>query len=205
MYGVRRISVIPTGVDIGYFAPPPETEHRADLVMVGSMDWMPNIDGVEYFLEQVYPRILARRPATTFAIVGRSPSAALRAKAAAHPGVTLTGTVPDVRPWLWGSRVSVVPLRIGGGTRLKIYEAMAARVPVVSTLIGAEGLSVDPPRNIRIADEAEAIAAACLQLLDSEAERKQVAGAAWEMVARSFSWEHVVDCFEAILADCPKP
>jgi glycosyltransferase involved in cell wall biosynthesis len=203
-YGAQRISVIPTGVDLEYFAPPPQPEAKAELVFVGSMDWMPNIDGVNYFLDEVFPRIIAQRPATTFAIVGRSPSSALRERAASDPRITVTGTVPDVRPWLWGARVSVVPLRIGGGTRLKIYEAMAARVPVVSTTIGAEGLTIDPPRNIRLADGAEQIAAACLAWLDAEDERHRVAAAAWEMVARSFSWEHVACCFEEILAHGPR-
>jgi polysaccharide biosynthesis protein PslH len=205
LYGAQRISVIPTGVDLEYFAPPPQPKATAELVFVGSMDWMPNIDGVGFFLDEVFPRITARRPATTFAIVGRSPSKALAARADADRRITLTGTVRDVRPWLWGARVSVVPLRIGGGTRLKIYEAMAARVPVVSTTIGAEGLSIDPPRNICLADGADAMAEACLAWLDAEQERRRVAESAWEMVAGSFSWEHVAACFEAILAAGPKP
>jgi glycosyltransferase involved in cell wall biosynthesis len=205
LYGAARISVIPTGVDLEFFAPPERPEARADLVFVGSMDWMPNIDGVTFFLKHVFPRIAARRPETTFAIVGRAPSAGLRTLAEASAGVTVTGTVPDVRPWLWGAKLSVVPLRIGGGTRLKIYEAMAARVPVVSSTIGAEGLVIDPPRNIRIADEPETMASECLALLDAETERRSIAAAGWDMVARSFSSEHVADCFEKILASGPKP
>lgn len=205
IYGATRISAIPTGVDLESFAPPDRSETKADLVFVGSMDWMPNIDGVTFFLEKVFPRITARRPETTFAIVGRSPSASFRARAESDSRVTVTGTVPDVRPWLWGAKISVVPLRIGGGTRLKIYEAMAARVPVVSSTIGAEGLVIDPPHNIRIADEPEDMASACLALLDAETERRQIASAAWDMVARSFSWEHVAGCFESILAAAPKP
>jgi polysaccharide biosynthesis protein PslH len=204
-YGVTRISTIPTGVDLESLAPPERAEAKADLVFVGSMDWLPNIDGATFFLEKVFPLITARRPNTTFAVVGRSPSAFFRARAEADPRVTVTGTVPDVRPWLWGAKISVVPLRIGGGTRLKIYEAMGARVPVVSSTIGAEGLVIDPPHNIRIADEPEDIASACLALLDAETERRQIADAAWDMVARSFSWEHVAGCFESILAGAPRP
>ena len=205
LYGVARVSVIPTGVDLEYFAPPEIAESKAELVFVGSMDWMPNIDGVNFFLEEVFPRIVAKRPQTTFAIVGRSPSDGLRAQTKSDPRITVTGTVPEVRPWLWGAKVSVVPLRIGGGTRLKIYEAMAARVPVVSTAIGAEGLAIDPPHNIRIADTAQDLAAECLALLDASLERRQIADAAWDMVAQSFSWEHVAACFENILTAGPRP
>ena len=134
-----RISTIATGVDLDYFAPPAAVPLAHDLVFVGSMDWMPNIDAVNYFLDEIFPRITALRPGTTLAIVGRTPTPELRARASRDARITVTGTVPDVRPWLWGARLSVVPLRIGGGTRLKIYEAMAAHLPVVSTSVGAEG------------------------------------------------------------------
>jgi glycosyltransferase involved in cell wall biosynthesis len=120
------------------------------------------------------------------------------------PLVRVTGTVPDIRPHLWSSAVSVVPLRIGGGTRLKIYESMAAKVPVVSTTIGAEGLSVHPPLDIRLADNPEDFAAHCLELLEDPAGRARLAAAAWEMVARNFSWENVSRCFEKILEDAPQ-
>ena len=111
----------------------------------------------------------------------------------------VTGTVPDVRPYLWGSKVSVVPLRIGSGTRLKIYEAMAARMPVVSTTIGAEGLHVNPPHDIRIGDTPAEFATQCLDLLNDADTRESVGNAAWELVASKFSWEQVTREFEASL------
>ena len=205
LFGVTRISVIPTGVDLDYFAPPAAVEPGQDLVFVGSMDWMPNIDGVNYFLDEIFPRITARRPATTLAIVGRTPGADLRARVVGDKRITITGTVPDVRPWLWGARLSVVPLRIGGGTRLKIYEAMGARLPVISTSVGAEGLAVDPPENIRLADDPEAFARECTNLLGDEAERSRMAHAAYAMVSQRFSWEHVAREFERILETGPRP
>jgi glycosyltransferase involved in cell wall biosynthesis len=119
------------------------------------------------------------------------------------PLIRVTGAVPDIRPELWSAAVSVVPLRIGGGTRLKIYEAMAGRVPVVSTSIGAEGLDVRHPENIRLADSPEAFAAACCELLESAGERERQASAAWNMVAERFSWKQVADRFEQILEQAP--
>src|ERR1039457_6857561 len=127
----------------------------AALFFVGSMDWLPNVDGVLYFVREILPLIRQARPETTLAIVGPPPppqnrplAAAppppkLAHRAAAAPRIQVPGTVPDIRPYLWSSAVAIVPLRIGGGTRLKIYEAMAAHIPVVSTTIGAEGLSVN--------------------------------------------------------------
>jgi len=120
------------------------------------------------------------------------------------PLIKITGTVPDIRPYLWGSAVAIVPLRIGGGTRLKIYEAMAARIPVVSTTIGAEGLTVHPPDDIRIADSPTEFANQCLNLLFAREVRERIAMAAWEMVNANFSWEHVSRCFEKVMLAGPR-
>jgi glycosyltransferase involved in cell wall biosynthesis len=111
----------------------------------------------------------------------------------------VTGTVPDVRPYLWRSALSAVPLRIGGGTRLKIYEAMAAGIPVVSTRVGAEGLCVEHPHNIRLADDPGQFAAHCLELMENGAERARIAAEARQLVRTRFSWDHVAACFERIL------
>ena len=196
-FQVDKVDWAPTGVDTASFAPPQEPpEPVADLVFIGSMDWMPNIDGVVWFADEVLPKIRARRPETSVAVVGRSPGAAIQALGRDLPNFTVTGTVPDVRPYLWGSKVSIVPLRIGGGTRLKIYESMAAGVAVVSTTIGAEGLEIEHPANIRLADTAESFAEQCLDLLDQEETRRRVAEAGLELVRSRFSWDKVVDRFE---------
>lgn len=199
LFGISRISEIPTGVNLDFFAPPGAAPRKADLVFIGSMDWLPNIHGVRRFVEEILPLIRRRRPGCSLAIVGRMPGKEITTLAERDPNITVTGTVPDVRPWLWGSLVSVVPLYIGGGTRLKIYESMAARIPVVSTSIGAEGLLIHPPGDIRIADAPEAFAEQCLELLDNPNERLRMAAAAQEMVASHFSWEQVARCFEQIL------
>ena len=103
------------------------------------MDWLPNIDGIQWFVEEVLPLIRKRRPDCSLVIAGRRPTPDVQRLAERDSRIRVTGTVDDIRPYLWESAVSIVPLRIGGGTRLKIYEAMAAKIPVVSTSIGAEG------------------------------------------------------------------
>jgi glycosyltransferase involved in cell wall biosynthesis len=161
------------------------------------MDWLPNVDGVLYFVKEIFPLIRKRRPETTLAIVGRTPPP--RIAELAGPQIVITGTVPDIRPYLWGGAVSIVPLRIGGGTRLKIYEAMAAKIPVVSTTIGAEGLTAHPPEDIRMADTPEVFAGQCLELLADPAARARLATAAWEMVNANFSWDQVSRAFERVM------
>jgi glycosyltransferase involved in cell wall biosynthesis len=152
------------------------------------------------FAREILPLIRQQRPQCTVAIVGRKPSTSILALAQNDPLIQVTGTVPDVRPYLWGSAVSIVPLRIGGGTRLKVYEAMAAGVPVVSTTIGAEGLDVTHCDNIRLADNPEAFAAECIDLLDDRTGAERMAAYALEHVAAHFSWDSVTRDFEDILA-----
>ena len=203
LFGVTKVSEIPTGVNIEYFTPPGPVPPAAELVFVGSMDWLPNVDGMLFFVREVLPLILRRRPRTTMTIVGRTPPPEIQALARAQPMITVTGTVADVRPYLWGAKISIVPLRIGGGTRLKIYESMAARVPVVSTTTGAEGLTIHPPEDIRLADRPQDFAERCLELLDDASERERVAGRALEMVSSQFSWDTVARCFERVLESAP--
>jgi glycosyltransferase involved in cell wall biosynthesis len=196
-FGVHNISSVPTGVDLGYFERPDGAAAGHDLVFVGSMDWLPNVDGMHWFLDEVFPLICARKPGCRLAIVGRQPPASLLALQSEH--ITVTGTVPDVRPFLWQSYVSIVPLRIGGGTRLKIFEAMAAGTAVVSTTIGAEGLPVTHGDTIRIADSAQNFAAECLELLENRQSREQIAAEALGLLRAKFSWEQVTASFERAL------
>ncbi len=199
LYQVSRVCPVPTGVDVDFFAPPSSSPALADLVFLGSMDWMPNIDGVSWFVREILPRIRRSKPGCSVAVVGRKPTAAVRELAERDRAIHVTGTVDDVRPWLWGSQISIVPLRVGGGTRLKIYEAQAARIPVVSTSVGAEGLGVEHGTHLLIADEPDAFADACLALLAREAECRRLADAAWNLVSSRFSWETVCCAFERCL------
>jgi glycosyltransferase involved in cell wall biosynthesis len=162
------------------------------------MDWLPNIDGVRWFVESVLPLIRIRLPQCSLTIVGRRPARQIRGLARFDSRIRVTGTVTDIRPYLWSALVSIVPLRIAGGTRLKIYEAMAAGVPVVSTTVGAEGLNISSPENIRIADAAQAFADACVHLFGDPAERARQAGSAMALVREQFSWETAAARFEEI-------
>ena len=204
MFAIDAVSV-PTGVDLDYFRRPPDPQRTADLVFVGSMDWLPNSDGVNYFVRDVLPLIWQRKKDCTLAVVGRNPSPAMLARAREDSRIQVTGTVPDVRPWLWGASVSIVPLRIGGGTRLKIYEAMAAGTATVSTSIGAEGLDVAHPANIRLADTSRNFAEECLTLLQDASQRQATAAHALELVTSRFSWDVVTAEFEKLLVVGARP
>jgi glycosyltransferase involved in cell wall biosynthesis len=163
------------------------------------MDWLPNVDAVEYFLSEVLPLIRQKLPEATFTIAGRSPDARVLKAVQGLTGVCVTGKVEDMRPYLWGSKISVVPIRIGGGTRLKIYECMAAGVPVVSTTVGAEGLRYKDAEDIVLADDASSFAEACIRLLADDVARRTIAHNAFARAQKEFSWAAVSREFEVIL------
>lgn len=198
-YGIRGVSTVSTGVDLDFFKRPDHTQAKAELVFLGSMDWLPNVDGARFFAEQIYPHIQAQIPECRVALVGRRPDPALQHLAQQYSNMIVTGTVDDVRPWLWGAAVSIVPLRIGGGTRLKIFEAMAAKTSVVSTAIGAEGLPVESGRHLLIEDDPKAFADACVALIRDESRRRALAAAAWNLIDRHYSWDAVTKGFETTL------
>ena len=199
MFGIETVTSVPTGVDVEYFAPRSVSPAISDMVFCGSMDWLPNVDAVAYFLAEVFPLIRDKLPGATFTIAGRSPDARVLKAVQGLTGVNVTGKVEDMRPYLWGAKISVVPIRIGGGTRLKIYECMAAGVPVVSTTVGAEGLRYEDGADIVLADDPGGFAAACVRLLSDDAARSAVAHNALQRAQREFSWEAVSREFEAIL------
>ncbi len=199
MFGVSAVRPVSTGEDIDYFRPPAASAAMGDLMFSGSMDWLPNVDAMEFFLAEVLPLIRAERPGTTVTIAGRSPDPRVMKAAQGLEGVSVTGSVPDMRPYMWGAKASIVPIRIGGGTRLKIYECMAAGLPIVSTTVGAEGLAYTNGEDILIADSPADFAAACLRLLTQEDERQAIAANALHLVETRFSWAAVTSEFEAIL------
>ncbi|MDB4881975.1 MAG: hypothetical protein JWL95_741 [Gemmatimonadetes bacterium] len=201
-YGVQRVSSVPTGVDTEFFRPAGTVAQRAgNIVFTGSMDWMPNEDGMSFFVGEVLPAIERAVPGVTLTIVGRNPTARVRALAEGRPHVRVTGTVPDVRPFLEEAAVVVVPLRIGGGTRIKIYEAMGMERAVVSTTIGAEGLDVADGRHILLADDAAAFASAVISLLQAPERATEIGQASAAHVRAHFGWAAVADQFaESCLA-----
>ena len=191
-----RSVAIPTGVDTEYFKPRHGPEIPRRLVFTGSMDWYPNEDAILYFTEAILPTIRAEIPDVSVVVVGRQPSPQLRA-AAEQAGIVVTGTVDDVRPYVDGAAVYIVPLRAGGGTRLKIFEALAMGKAVVSTTVGAEGLALTPGRDVLIADEPEAFARSVTALLREPARRHALGRAGRLLVEKRYSWEHVTEDFEA--------
>ena len=194
-----KITIIPTGVDVDYFQPRLGKEASNSLVFTGSMDWLPNEDGIFYFVEQVLPRIRREIPEVSLTVVGRNPSQRLRALAAREKNVQLTGWVEDVRHYLARGAVCIVPLRIGGGTRLKIFEAMAMGKAVVSTTIGAEGLPVKHGESILLADSPEDFARQTVELLRNPALRNQIGLAAHKMVSENYTWARVAAGFAEVL------
>jgi polysaccharide biosynthesis protein PslH len=198
-FGITQSSTIPTGVNTDFFSPSTQRPQRGRLVFVGSMDWDPNEDGAAWFLRDIYPRVRKAVPEASFAIVGRAPSPRLRAIAEKEPGVEITGWVPDVRPHLANAEVVVVPLRVGGGTRIKIPEAMAMAKAVVATPIGAEGLPFHDGRQIRIAERPEQFARAVVELVNNASLRNSIAQAARDEVVNHHGWEPVVARVEHIL------
>ena len=191
------VHVIPTGVDVSYFAPSgsvPLEPYR--LVFTGSMDWLPNEDAILHFVRVILPAIRQHEPRVTLSIVGRNPTQAVARLASVAHGIEVTGRVPDVRPYLERAAVAVVPLRIGGGTRLKIFEAMAMGKAVVSTTVGAEGLPLDPDRNVVLRDDPQDFADAVTRLLHEPAERDAVGRAARDFVRSRFDWPAVAGALE---------
>jgi glycosyltransferase involved in cell wall biosynthesis len=192
-----EITVVPTGVDTQQFQVAPSSSATPPrIVFTGSMDWEPNIDAVEYFCGQIWPRILAEFPDAIFQIVGRTPFA--KVQRLASKSVQVTGTVPSVTDYLRDATVVVVPLRIGGGTRLKIYEAMAMGKALVSTSIGAEGLSFQNGRDLLLADDASSFADAVLLLVRDGQLRRKFEQAAVQLAAQ-FDWSVVAGQFAEVL------
>jgi polysaccharide biosynthesis protein PslH len=196
------ITVVPTGVDTQKYAvAPPAKAHPPKIVFLGSMDWEPNIDAVGFFCREIFPAIREKAPGAIFQIVGRSPHPTV--KQLASDAVEVTGTVPSVYEYLSAATVFVVPLRIGGGTRLKIFEAMATGKAVVSTTIGAEGLAVQSGRDLILADDPQTFADATIRLiLDSSLRRKYEEAAA--LLAAQYDWSNIVEQFAAVLENARK-
>ncbi len=191
------ITVVPTGVDVQQYRPGSNDHDPGPLVVfVGAMDWEPNIDAVEFFRNEMWASVIARSPSARFCIVGRNPDR--RVQKLASGSIEITGRVESVAEYLRKAAVVIVPLRIGGGTRLKIYEAMAAGKAVVSTTVGAEGLDISPGRDIAIADDPAAFADAVVSLLNDRELRRGYERAASETAAK-YDWSVIAAKFGEVL------
>ena len=195
-----RITVVPTGVDLAEYGGLMKSQAAPGVnnvvLFLGSMDWEANIDGVDFFCRDIWPTIKAAVPEAQFCVVGRNPPA--RVTARASDSIVVTGRVDSVLPYLHRAAVFVVPLRIGGGTRLKIYEAMAAGKAVVSTSVGAEGLNVLHGENILLADDAQSFAKSVVELLTKDEERRRLGENASRLAAQ-YDWRIISQRFEDIL------
>ena len=176
------------------FCPSHELIDCNALAMTGLMHYRPNIDGALYFVQEIFPHILAARPNVVFYIVGAGASDEL--KRFAGPNVVVTDTVPDVRPYIDKSAVLVVPLRMGGGTRLKVVEALSMEKAVVSTSLGCEGIDVTHLEHLLIADEARDFAGAVLKLLSDRELALKLGRQGRALVTRKYTWQTVVNRIE---------
>lgn len=198
-----RVFVIENGVDANFYSDEQiaiadntcrkdnsNDSSKSRIVFVGSMDYHANIDGVVSFCREVWPRLRERESDLIFTIVGRDPAPAVRVLSTI-PGVEITGTVDDVRPYYREALASIVPLKVGGGSRLKILEAMAAGVPVISTTLGAEGLDVNHDESILIADSDDAMIESVIRIIENEATRDHLIEAGRSLVFRKYDWSTV--------------
>jgi polysaccharide biosynthesis protein PslH len=201
-YGIERVSDVPTGVDTAFFRPSGRTQRDPHaLVFTGSMDWTANVDAVRHFAADILPRIRARVPEAHLWVVGRDPHPGLRELAAQDPAIRVTGRVDDVRPYIERAAAYVIPLRIGGGTRLKVFEALAMEAPVVSTTVGAEGLPVRDGAELLLADEPAAFADAVVRLLRDRPLAEALAARGAALVRKRYGWAAAAEAFEAALDD----
>jgi glycosyltransferase involved in cell wall biosynthesis len=197
-YSAQNVHAIPTGVDTQHFAPRSEPECENTLIFTGSMDWLPNEDAILWFAKDILWRIKRHIPGVTLTVVGRNPSAYLKGKLALHPEVHVEGWVDDVRPYISRHAVYIIPLRIGGGTRIKAYEALAMGKPMVSTAVGVEGLPLTNGRHLLIADQEEAFAQAVVTLLTDKELRRRLGQAAQAFVTEHCSWDRAGEEFARI-------
>ena len=203
-YGAGAVFDVPTGVDTEFFRPSGKIQPSAhNLVFTGSMDWLPNDDAIRYFVREIMPLIKKRVPDVTLTVVGRNPAPALVDLSKDDSSLIITGRVDDVRPYIESAAAYVVPLRIGGGTRLKIFEAMAMEKAVVSTTIGAEGLPLSDGVELLLADEPAAFAEAVVRVLTDSAYASDLGQRAAAIVRQNFGWREVTERFISICMNKP--
>jgi glycosyltransferase involved in cell wall biosynthesis len=190
-YPDDRITVVENGVDPATYENDRPLGERSGIVFTGSLDWMPNIDGLTWFACDIYPLLRTTVPGLQIKVVGRRPSFRLMDILSTRTAVTVHADVPEIQPFLHEARVMIVPLHIGGGSRLKILEAMASRLPVVATAKGAEGLDVEHGKNILIANEPEKFAGALIDVLNDDSLHQRLAEAGLELINARYSWENV--------------
>lgn len=201
-FGLNNVKIIDTGVDLDFYAYHAPLEPTGTVVFSGAMDSRSNIDGLRFLMDDVWPIVTARRPDARMIVAGRNPPADLVQKAA-RQGLNwqFTGLVDDIRPWVLAGSASVIPLRVGSGTRLKAFESMALGRPVVSTTLGVEGLPIVPGKHFLAAETAEAFGDAIVRLLADPALRCRLAQDARSLLEENLSWAHIARQFEQICVE----
>lgn len=203
-----RIHVVENGVDVDYYNDHDQTALRNRIVFVGSMDYHANIEAAISFARHVWPAVHEKNQELVFTIVGRDPSGSVR-ELATISGVEVTGSVQDVRPYYREAIMAVVPLKVGGGSRLKILEAMAAGVPVVSTQRGAEGLQVQNGKNILLCDSSDELVNAIISLVNDSNSRTQIISGGRKLVADRYDWSRLgsalFDYYRQLLSERSRP
>jgi len=198
-----RTAVIPNGVDVEYFVPRRDEESPA-VIYTGGMNMFANRDAVDWFVDSIWPRVKSSVPEVRFLAVGQRPSARLLEVAASDDQIEVPGFVPDVRPWVARAAVYIVPLRVGGGTRLKMVDAMAQGKAIVATTVGAEGIHGDNGRHFVIADEPERFAAEVVRLIRDASVRRELGDAARARVEAEYGWpmlaERLAGVYESAIA-----
>ena len=197
LWGAPCVWLVENGVDTHFFVPARETTGCQELLFLGALDWFPNQDALEYLSGRILPMVQQCYGQAKLLVVGRKPSEALRRRLAGLAGVELVGEVPDVRPYLARAAVVLVPLRIGGGSRIKILEALAMGKAVVSTSVGAEGLAVKDGVHLLFADTPALFAERTIELLASSERRRVLGEAGRKLVEERYDWDHIALCLEA--------
>jgi sugar transferase (PEP-CTERM/EpsH1 system associated) len=205
-YGAEAVFDVPTGVDVEFFRPSGAVQaEKHGIVFTGSMDWLPNEDAIRYFMREIMPLIKNKVPDATLTVVGRNPPPALVDRSKEDPSLVITGRVDDVRPYIENAAVYIVPLRIGGGTRLKIFEAMAMEKPVVSTTVGAEGLPLTHGVELLLADAPETFADAVVKLFGDSQYATELGQRAAAVVRENHGWRPVTENFVSLCTQANHP
>jgi glycosyltransferase involved in cell wall biosynthesis len=201
-----KVSVVPNGVDIDLFKPATTEPDRDSLLFFGAMNYYPNQDGLTYFIEQIFPLILAKRPSTKLWVVGPAPDSVKRLQG---PNIEVTGFVDAVEPYIDAATAAIVPLRLGGGTRLKIVEAMSKAKPIISTRVGAEGIDVVDGESALLADDPRRFADHVESVLADAALAKRLGTAARQLAEARYSWPALVAglerFYDRLLSESPTP
>lgn len=193
------LGAVPTGVDFEKFAPKHTRPEPTTLAFLGAMDWHANVDAVTWFTEEILPPIRESFPDVRFLIIGRNPTTRILSLAQNDPCIEVSGTVPDVTPWLHRASIMVLPLRVGGGTRIKVYEGIAAGVPLVSTSVGVEGLDLHSPEHFRCTDTGEAMARDVIELLENPEKAQAMARSGLNHIQSKYSWNAVCQQFTGLV------